>query len=75
VPVAVGAGSLGPAPTRRTFHPEAPSARANELRPMRLASRPSFLRRSLAVVFSDTVLFGLCTGILMMWLALRLLQG
>lgn len=75
VPVAVGAGSLGPAPPRRTFHPEPPSARANELRPMRLASRPSFLRRSLAVVFSDTVLFGLCTGILMMWLALRLLQG
>lgn len=41
----------------------------------RAAGRPSLLRRSLAVVFSDNVLFGLCAGILMMWLALRLMHG
>lgn len=37
--------------------------------------RRSLLRRSVEIVFSDNVLFGLCTGILVMWLALRLLQG
>lgn len=39
------------------------------------AGRPSLLRRSMSVVFSDNVLFGLCAGILMMWLALRLIHG
>ena len=38
-------------------------------------ARTSLLRRTIAVALSDNVLFGLCTGILMMWLALRLIHG
>lgn len=37
--------------------------------------RRSPLRRSLEVILNDNVLFGVTTGILMMWLALRLLNG
>lgn len=39
------------------------------------AGRPSLLRRSMSVVFSDNVLFVLCAGILMLWLTLRLIHG
>lgn len=54
--------------------PATPSVSARP-RPHRGRDRSSLLRRSLSVILSDNVLFGLCTGILVMWLALRLLQG
>lgn len=75
VPATAGGGSATAQPHRRPVNPEPSSLRADQLKPMRLPSRPSLLRRSLSAVFSDNVLFGLCTGILMMWLALRLIQG
>jgi hypothetical protein len=53
----------------------APKKHSGQKRPASISARPSLLRRSLAVAFSDNVLFGLCTGILVMWLALRLMQG
>jgi serine/threonine protein phosphatase PrpC len=74
VPVAAGATQSAAPATRRAFQSETPAPRRSQLRPMPLA-RPSLLRRSLTVMFSDNVLFGLCTGIVMMWLALRLIQG
>lgn len=40
-----------------------------------LRRKRSPLRRSLDVILNDNVLFGLTTGILMMWLAFRLLNG
>lgn len=69
-----GAYPPDPAPHRPAYR-ESPLPRADEPRSIRLAPRSSLLRRSLAAAFSDNVLFGLCTGILVMWLALRLLQG
>lgn len=40
-----------------------------------LRRKRSPLRRSLDVILNDNVLFGVTTGILMMWLAFRLLNG
>lgn len=68
----------GPGNVPGSAHPSMPAKQApnfDELHAVRLAPRPSLLRRSLAVMFSDAVLFAVCTGILMMWLALRLIQG
>ncbi len=50
------------------------AAMQKEVKAVRPA-RTSLLRRTIAVALSDNVLFGLCTGILMMWLALRLIHG
>ena len=52
-----------------------PDPRPAEPRGERAGGRQGFFRRTLGVVLSDNVLFGLCTGILMVWLALRLLHG
>lgn len=69
-PVAAAARpGLGPTPPLATVR-----APVRDVR-IRAGERPSFLRRSFSVVFNDNVLFGLCAGILMMWLALRLIQG
>lgn len=74
-PVAAGRVPSANGDHSRSAQARPPSPRADALKPMRLAGRPSLLRRSIGVMFSDSVLFGLCTGILMMWLALRLIQG
>lgn len=66
--------SAGPAPPRLATTTEAP-LRTQAPKLVRTPAKQSLLRRSMAVAFSDNVLFGLCTGILMMWLALRLLHG
>ncbi|HEX6071060.1 MAG TPA: protein phosphatase 2C domain-containing protein [Longimicrobiaceae bacterium] len=72
---AQGAYPVEPPERRGVALASAPSPQASQARPMRLAPRPSLLRRTMAAAFSDNVLFGLCTGILVMWLALRLIQG
>ena len=75
VPPRATAGSTGAGPAmQRTTAPFIVSATQKEVRAVRSA-RPSLLRRSIAVALSDNVLFGLCTGILVMWLAVRLLHG
>ena len=75
VPPRAKAGSTGAGPAmQRTTAPFIVSATQKEVRAVRSA-RPSLLRRSIAVALSDNVLFGLCTGILVMWLAVRLLHG
>jgi serine/threonine protein phosphatase PrpC len=77
VPATVRSPAAYPAdlPAHRQNGHSAALARADQGRPMRLSARPSLLRRTVTAAFSDNVLFGLCTGILVMWLALRLIQG
>jgi PPM family protein phosphatase len=75
VPVRSGAGTAQLQVQPRAASLPLTSQGRQELSPWRPPVRPSLFRRSIGLVFSDNVLFGLCTGILMMWLALRLING
>jgi hypothetical protein len=70
----MAAASASPPPAVRAAPPFIATATQKESKAVR-AARPSLLRRSIALALSDNVLFGLCAGILMMWLVVRLIQG